>query len=204
MIGPKVEAWLAELCEEMRATLKKLVADCVREQTLDPKRYPSQVLCLSEQIRFKFFYSYNMLQIKIRFCSDVERCLSSTSVEQNIRTYRAQLSTQLEQFSASQITDSLVQLKLKALILDLVQFFWAFSVFSQRNLQIHHTDIVDQLLSSIVAGKEVKINVDSWVWQRQLRFYTSPTSGLVLVRQANSEFPYTYEYQVWPCVYKYH
>jgi len=38
-----VELWLHALSDEMKATLKKLVNDCLQERTLDPSKYPSQV-----------------------------------------------------------------------------------------------------------------------------------------------------------------
>lgn len=63
-IVPKVEQWLSALGEEMRNTLRRMVVDCLQERTLDPARYPAQVLCLAEQIRF---------------CSDVEKCLASVA-----------------------------------------------------------------------------------------------------------------------------
>lgn len=55
-VVPRVEQWLAELGQEMRATLRRLVVECVGaggggSNTVDPKRHPSQVLCLAEEIR---------------------------------------------------------------------------------------------------------------------------------------------------------
>ncbi|CAK5049316.1 unnamed protein product [Meloidogyne enterolobii] len=158
-IVPKVEIWLEALGEEMRNTLQKLVVDCLHERSLDPSRYPSQVLCLSEQIRF---------------CSDVEKCLSNVggNPTENLTAYRRQLIKQLEQLSGSSTDDPLGQLKLKALVLDL----------------IHHISILDQL---VVA--ENNQSVICWTWRRQLRFYL--VSGLVIVRHADHEFNYSYEYQ---------
>lgn len=40
---PQVEIWLHQLTNEMKNTLKRLVDDCVKEEVLDPKKYPSQV-----------------------------------------------------------------------------------------------------------------------------------------------------------------
>lgn len=42
-IVPHVEIWLQELSNEMKSTLRKLVADCLKEENLDPSKYPSQV-----------------------------------------------------------------------------------------------------------------------------------------------------------------
>uniref|UniRef100_A0A914XX81 Cytoplasmic dynein 2 heavy chain 1 n=1 Tax=Panagrolaimus superbus TaxID=310955 RepID=A0A914XX81_9BILA len=101
-IVPQVEIWLAELSNEMRSTLKKLVADCLKEEQLDPGKYPSQILCLSEEIRF---------------CRDVEEIFNSNT---NVDTYKQQLLQQLEQFTSTKVDDKVLKLKLKSLILDLI------------------------------------------------------------------------------------
>uniref|UniRef100_A0A1I7WK50 DHC_N2 domain-containing protein n=1 Tax=Heterorhabditis bacteriophora TaxID=37862 RepID=A0A1I7WK50_HETBA len=44
--------WLQQLSDEMRKTLKKLTTAAIREENLDPSNYPSQVLCLAEEVRF--------------------------------------------------------------------------------------------------------------------------------------------------------
>ena len=57
-ITPEVELWLGKLSDEMKATLQQLVQQCLQEARmsraggLDPSKYPSQILCLSETIRF--------------------------------------------------------------------------------------------------------------------------------------------------------
>ncbi|KAK6014294.1 hypothetical protein OSTOST_20347, partial [Ostertagia ostertagi] len=71
----------------------------------------------------------------------------------------------------TKVSDIVLDLKLKALILDL----------------IHHIDVVDQLIASHASSSQC------WTWQRQLRFYL--VGDAVVARQVNSEFNYTYEYQ---------
>lgn len=73
-----------------------------------------QVLCLSEQIRF---------------CERCERVLSSTG---DLETYRKQLSQTLANYTNLEVTDIVLQLKLKALILDV----------------IHNIRIVDELIEN--------------------------------------------------------
>ncbi|XP_063237932.1 cytoplasmic dynein 2 heavy chain 1 [Bacillus rossius redtenbacheri] len=65
-----------------------------------------------------------------------------------------------------------LELKLKALLLD----------------TIHHIGVVEELVARRVAA------VDSWHWQRQLRFYINK-SGVAVARMVDAEFEYTYEYQ---------
>uniref|UniRef100_A0A914HVR0 Cytoplasmic dynein 2 heavy chain 1 n=1 Tax=Globodera rostochiensis TaxID=31243 RepID=A0A914HVR0_GLORO len=158
-IVPRVEQWLSALSEEMRNTLKRLVVDCLQEKSLDPARFPSQVLCLTEQIRF---------------CSDVEKCMASIAGTpgDQLAAYRRQLIGQLEQLNSANAEEAIVRLKLKSLVFDVT----------------HHVGVVDQLLRTDNNGY-----IGCWAWQRQLRFYL--VSGLVVVRQAEYEFAYTYEYQ---------
>ena len=51
-----------------------------------------------------------------------------------------------------------------------------------------YRDVVDQLIA-----KDVK-DLNSWHWQRQLRFYLDK-SGTVVAKMVDAVVPYTYEYQ---------
>ena len=49
--------WLGHLADEMKHTLQELLVECVKDgKSIDggvnPTRYPSQILCLAEQILF--------------------------------------------------------------------------------------------------------------------------------------------------------
>lgn len=67
-----------------------------------------------------------------------------------------------------------VQLKLKALILDV----------------IHNLSVVRKLL-------EVQVHsTDDWLWKKQLRFYLN-TDQRCTVHMVDAVFNYTYEYQVY-------
>lgn len=68
---------------------------------------------------------------------------------------------------------SVLQLKLKALILDI----------------IHNIDIVKQLQEAEVSSKE------DWAWKKQLRFYMKQDKKCY-IQMVDAEFHYTYEYQV--------
>ncbi|VDM42915.1 unnamed protein product [Toxocara canis] len=140
---------------QVESTIRLLTVDCLREANLDPGKYPSQVLCLAEQIRF---------------CCDCEKALDKT---RDLKQFRHELSQQLATYTSSQIDDIVLELKLKSLILDL----------------IHHINIVDELIS------ENATDSSCWCWQKQLRFYLDSSSQHVLIRQVNTQFDYTYEYQ---------
>ncbi|KAL3981550.1 Dynein heavy chain N-terminal region 2 family protein [Acanthocheilonema viteae] len=101
-IVPEVEKWLQELSNEMKNTIRKLTISCVAETSPDPGKYPSQVLCLSEQIRF---------------CEGCERILSGRG---DLQSYRKQLKQTLTNYINSKTTDQVLKLKLKALIMDVI------------------------------------------------------------------------------------
>lgn len=68
---------------------------------------------------------------------------------------------------------SILQLKLKALILDV----------------IHNISVVKQLNQAGVTSP------DSWAWRKQLRFYMD-TNKRCVIHMVDAQFSYTYEYQV--------
>lgn len=68
---------------------------------------------------------------------------------------------------------SVLQLKLKALILDI----------------IHNISVVKQLNQAGVTS------ADAWAWKKQLRFYMGTDKGC-LIHMVDAQFSYTYEYQV--------
>uniref|UniRef100_UPI000D31A44F cytoplasmic dynein 2 heavy chain 1 n=1 Tax=Maylandia zebra TaxID=106582 RepID=UPI000D31A44F len=78
-----VEVWLSELSVEMKETLKHLLYECVsaaKKGEVDPSRYPSQILCLAEQIQFT---------------EDVERAIK----EQNLHQLELELNSKLEVYT---------------------------------------------------------------------------------------------------------
>ncbi|VDN17047.1 unnamed protein product [Gongylonema pulchrum] len=154
IFGERFQEWLQKLSDEMRDTIRKLVVKCVREATLDPGKYPSQVLCLAEQIRF---------------CNECERALSNVA---DLQSYRKRLTQALANYTSAEVTDVVLQLKLKALILDV----------------IHNISVIDELIANVPCTKL------SWAWQKQLRFYLA-SGERVILRHVDTQFYYTYEYQ---------
>ena len=91
-----------------------------------------------------------------------ERCESAIG-SGKLHSFKKELESQLEGYTSTDIsgdgTDaSVLELKLKALILDL----------------IHFIDVVDQL------QKENIRNVNDWIWQKQLRFKMNKKGDVVL------------------------
>uniref|UniRef100_A0A671UTN4 Cytoplasmic dynein 2 heavy chain 1 n=1 Tax=Sparus aurata TaxID=8175 RepID=A0A671UTN4_SPAAU len=159
-ISSLVEVWLSELSVEMKETLKHLLYECLsagRKGAVDPSRYPSQILCLAEQIQFT---------------EDVERALK----EQNLQQLELELNAKLEHYTtvdtSSDDNSNVLQLKLKALILDI----------------IHNISVVKQL------SQEGVTSPDAWAWKKQLRFYMG-SDKCCLMHMVDAQFSYTYEYQ---------
>ncbi|KAF7666054.1 hypothetical protein LDENG_00118150 [Lucifuga dentata] len=111
-ISDSVEVWLSELSAEMKETLKHLLYECVsagKKGAIDPSLFPSQILCLAEQIQFT---------------EDVEKTLK----DQDLHQLELELQAKLEHYTTVDTssddhnnTDSTVlPLKLKALILDII------------------------------------------------------------------------------------
>ena len=159
-ISDEVETWLNALAVEMHDTLAKLLVDCVKSGESDLRKYPSQVLCLAEQICFTKL---------------VDEAIAPGAGDPvgALEHVKARLQEQLASYTAHDLSsEPLLQLKVKALVLDL----------------IHHMDVIDQLLTANVKHK------GQWQWQKQLRFYLNK-SGKCVARMCDAECAYTYEYQ---------
>ncbi|CAH1776602.1 unnamed protein product [Owenia fusiformis] len=120
-ITPEVEVWLARLAEEMKDTLTQLLVECLRDAKsggqggMDPNKYPSQILCLCEQIQF------------------TERCEDAIR-SNNLLGFNSEMGQQLESYTNVDINGAgdadahVLDLKLKSLILDTIH---AIDVISQ-------------------------------------------------------------------------
>ncbi|XP_057206860.1 cytoplasmic dynein 2 heavy chain 1 isoform X3 [Triplophysa rosa] len=161
-ISNDVEVWLSALAAEMKNSLKHLLCECVKagqRGNVDPTRFPSQILCLAEQIQFTV---------------DVENAIR----QQTLHQLEQELTAKLENYtsvntSTDDSTESrVVQLKLKALILDI----------------IHDISVVQCLREAQVHS------VDDWTWRKLLRFYLN-SDQCCSIQMVDAEFTYTYEYQ---------
>ncbi|OQR98203.1 dynein heavy chain [Achlya hypogyna] len=101
-ITSAVEEWLEALTDEMRRTLQVLVAKAAAAAAPDYAEYPSQVLCLAEQLRFN---QQCEAAIKAGTVGDLKQALTDT----------------LRELTALDLSNEpLMHLKVKALVLDLV------------------------------------------------------------------------------------
>ncbi|XP_034521541.1 LOW QUALITY PROTEIN: cytoplasmic dynein 2 heavy chain 1 [Ailuropoda melanoleuca] len=166
LLSNNVETWLNDLALEMKQTLKQLLIECVTagrscQGSIDPSLFPSQILCLAEQIKFT---------------EDVENAIKDRSLH-HIET---QLVTKLEHYTSTDTSSEdpgntesgILELKLKALILDI----------------IHNIDVVKQL-------NQVQVHTtEDWAWKKQVRFYMK-SDHTCYMQMVDSELQYTYEYQ---------
>ncbi|KAF5921105.1 hypothetical protein HPG69_018505 [Diceros bicornis minor] len=166
LLSDNVETWLNDLALEMKQTLKQLLTECVTtgrssQGAIDPSLFPSQILCLAEQIKFT---------------EDVENAIKDHSLHQ----IETQLVNKLEHYTnidtssedPGNIESGILELKLKALILDI----------------IHNIDVVKQL-------NQVQVHTtEDWAWKKQVRFYMK-SDHTCYVQMVDSELQYTYEYQ---------
>jgi dynein heavy chain 2 len=151
-ISEKVEEWLEQLTVEMKATLTALLARCLSSPTFS-WAFPSQILCLSQQIKFT---------------DEAEAAIE----EGGLDALHKQLLGQLKKFTSLDMANQpLEQLKMKALVMDLV----------------HNIDVVEQL-----KAKRTN-NTEQWQWKKQLRYYFE--SNKAVVKMGDAKFAYTYEYQ---------
>ncbi|KAJ1472381.1 hydrolytic ATP binding site of dynein motor region D1-domain-containing protein, partial [Baffinella frigidus] len=132
-------------------TLKRSLVECL--PTLDLNAFPSMIVCAAEQITF---------------CDQAEKALRDNSMA----ALQRDLARKLEEYTGhGQDTDPVVNLKLKAVILDI----------------IHDLDVVDQMQKN-----NVKHRTD-WYWHKQLRYYME--DQCCMVRMCDALNAYTYEYQ---------
>ncbi|VDD87207.1 unnamed protein product [Enterobius vermicularis] len=95
-----LKEWLQDLVDSVKTTLKALVLECLSETELALSRYPTQVLCLVEQIKF---------------CHNCENCLGN---QEKLNAYRRALDTDLNVYNRMQAKKKTYETKLKSLILD--------------------------------------------------------------------------------------
>uniref|UniRef100_A0A4W3JMF3 Cytoplasmic dynein 2 heavy chain 1 n=1 Tax=Callorhinchus milii TaxID=7868 RepID=A0A4W3JMF3_CALMI len=165
-ITDDVEVWLSNLAKEMKETLKYLLVECITagkksRGAIDPSHFPSQILCLAEQIQFTegveiAIQNQKLQQLELELLAKLENYTS-------IDTYSDAIGT---------VETNILELKLKALILDI----------------IHNIEVVKQLNQAQVS------TCTDWTWRKQLRFYMKSDNNCH-IHMVDAEFHYTYEYQ---------
>eukprot|EP01028_Stygiella_incarcerata_P004192 TRINITY_DN1890_c0_g1_i5.p1 TRINITY_DN1890_c0_g1~~TRINITY_DN1890_c0_g1_i5.p1 ORF type:complete len:4092 (-),score=1034.80 TRINITY_DN1890_c0_g1_i5:737-12970(-) len=118
LVSGEVEQWLVQLDQEMRKTLHVLMLQCLdgdNDILNDLEVYPSQVLCLKEQIYFT------------RECESAikNRCLGE---------FHKELFRKLGKYTSSEYDDDVVELKVKSLMLDLIHNMEVVSMLNREKI----------------------------------------------------------------------
>ncbi|RNE99549.1 cytoplasmic dynein 2 heavy chain 1 isoform X1 [Trypanosoma rangeli] len=106
---------------------------------------------------------------QVQFTAVVEEAIESGTLAKLVKGFRSRLASLTEVFRGE---NQVLTLKVKSLILDV----------------IHNIEIVDLLHTKGVRS------LDSWWWQKQLRYYM-PDGSRCVVAMMDTTFLYTYEYQ---------
>ena len=117
VVSEKVEDWLELLAQEMRATLASLLAKCLKSKSFD-WGYPSQVLCLAQQIKFT-----DEAEAAIEEGGSALKRLHDALIS-NLRGYTSQ----------DLSCEPLLQLKMKSLVLDVVHHIDVTELLIKKNI----------------------------------------------------------------------
>ncbi|XP_067623203.1 cytoplasmic dynein 2 heavy chain 1-like [Eurosta solidaginis] len=158
-----IEDWLNHLVSSIQSTLKDAIFECHSTTGATEKlseamlrKYPIQVLSTTRAIQFT---------------TQTEKAILSMS----LRKLHQTLNSEITHFAnmKNQTNDILLQIKLRALLFDLV----------------HYASVVEKLQQHNV------MHVNDWHWLCQLKFYFGGINGrLVVVRMVYAEFEYSYEF----------
>ncbi|XP_058827016.1 cytoplasmic dynein 2 heavy chain 1-like [Topomyia yanbarensis] len=157
IITPVVEDWLNVLVTEIKTTLQFLIKKCLDAVPMDEATigaYPMQVICLINSINFT---------------RRAEKAISGMQ----LADLKRQIQKEIDQFSTllHGSTDQLTQIKLRALLIDLV----------------YQSTTVDYLSNHNVT------NLQDWYWLQQLKFFVD-RNGKVIIKMVYAEFEYSYEF----------
>ncbi|XP_001847712.2 cytoplasmic dynein 2 heavy chain 1 [Culex quinquefasciatus] len=156
-ITPPIEEWLNTLVAEIKMTLKALIKKCLESDAFDDRvirDFPMQIICLVNSIHFT---------------RRTEKAISGMQ----LADLKRHIQSEINRFSTllHNSTDTLTQIKLRSLLIDLV----------------YQSTTVDYLSNHNVT------NLQDWYWLQQLKFYID-RNGTVIVKMVYAEFEYSYEF----------
>ena len=119
-VEEEVENWLGKLTVNMQRTLQQLLISCLKEKSLELLKYPAQVICLAESIRFS------------QICS-------SSITSGKLMSYKQDLNSRLQDLTAlTRSATPLNTFKLKSLILDVIHSIDVLDQLISQNVQNLH------------------------------------------------------------------
>ncbi|XP_058460067.1 cytoplasmic dynein 2 heavy chain 1 [Malaya genurostris] len=156
-ITTTVEDWLNTLLSEIKTTLHLLIKKCLDTIPLSEatiREYPMQVICLVNSINFT---------------RRTEKAISGMQ----LADLKHQIQDEIDKFSTvlHGNCDQLTQIKLRALLIDLVYQSTTVGYLNNHNVT----------------------NLQDWYWLQQLKFYAD-RNGKVFIKMVYAEFEYSYEF----------
>ena len=145
-IHDRVESWLGDLAVEMKATMTNLLVDCVNEENgADPSLFPSQILCLAEQVRF------------------TTRCEEAIQ-DGELDVLKMELQQQLEAYISEDIvpTDAqsnVLDAKLKSLTMDIIHMIEVVDVLKDGSVTDCNHWLWQKQLRYYVVNKQCRIRM---------------------------------------------
>lgn len=153
-----VETWLSKLDEEIKSTLKYQIRMCYQRNEMNLEvieKFPMQVLCLINSINFT---------------SKLEKSIMAMTLSATLNNLKNEINAFSLMLQKSE--NSLTQLKIRALLFDLV----------------HHVTTVEYLMRHNVT------NLNDWHWLQQMKFYFNSRTEAINIKVVNAEFEYSYEF----------
>jgi len=153
----QVENWLKQLEAELKETLKSELFE-----VLENSKLQSNLGSLSSQVLSIFQW--------IQFTKQVEDAIKKS----HLKSVRGDLSNQIVQLTSSERTvqDTIAQIKLKSMILDV----------------IHFLTVIEELIEDNVN------NIEDWRWKKQLRYYADKGHNKVRICMGIASTDYSFEY----------
>lgn len=119
-VEEEVENWLGKLTIAMQKTLQGLLRGCLKEKSLELAKYPAQVVCLAEALRF------------------AQNC-SNAITSGKLMSYKQDLNQRLQDLTAlTRKASALNAFKLKSLILDVIHSIDILDQLISQNIQALH------------------------------------------------------------------
>ena len=117
MVEEDVENWLGKLTTNMQRTLQQLLISCLKEKSLELTKYPAQIICLAESIRFS-------------------QITNSSITSGKLMGYKQDLNSRLQDLTAlTRTATPLNNFKLKSLILDVIHSIDVLDQLISHNVQ---------------------------------------------------------------------
>ena len=165
-----IEDWLNSLLKEMKRTLKDIIRSAANE--FDSMQWPDFIA--------KYCAQVTLLGIQFSWTSDVQEALIRLKHDKGAMAgafkKQSAVLTELSMMTTQDIRTKMERTKIETLV----------------TIQVHQRDVLQELLQKY-KDKKLK-DVYDFDWQKQLRCYWQPEEDECVVKIADVDFAYCYEY----------